>query len=181
MGRRPGPVSGEKIEVRFRLSLPQRKRVEHHASRLGVDMSDIVREGTLTHLDNLDQKEMIVEEARRLRERRDRPRSSTRTPQGLGIRKDSAVKLFPEKIKNSFRRFAEYLEQAPNEVERAARAQTITAEIEERLDGNRTETDAAVKALTEFLRAREEAKRVPSGKITINEDAVAAGDVEEES
>jgi predicted ArsR family transcriptional regulator len=145
-------------------------------------MTDIVREGLLTHLDNLDQKEMISEEARRMRERRGRPPGNTpRTPQGLGIRQGPTVKPFPEKIKNSFRRFAEYLEQAPNEVERAARAQTITAEIEERLDGNRTETDAAVQALTEFLRAREEAKRVPSGKITINEDAVAAGDVEEES
>lgn len=180
MGRRPSAV--KKREVRFLVTETDHKRLLHHAERIGSDMANIARDGVVTHLDDLDQREIVAKDARLARENRGgrRDRAHYSAPKGLSLSKPPTLKpvrLFPERIEGSFRRFAEYLEAAATPAEREKRAQEIVDDIKGRVD-QAEEIDPACQRFAEFMKERAASRR--PGALEISSGVHVAGDVEKE-
>jgi hypothetical protein len=173
--------SAKKIaDTRVRFGGEIRERLEHHARRLHLDMTNIIREATFRYLKELDREELIAIEAKQRSERRGRlpavPRDFDHpwgAAPGLGFRAKVPETKVPEKIERSFRRFAEYIEASRDKIERDMRAQTVIDEIKSRVD-KPEEVDAACVAFSELLRER--AKSV--GKAGAPRVAVPAAIVE---
>lgn len=172
-------------DSRVRFGGDIRARLEHHATRLNVDMTDIIRDATRLYLEELDRKELIAIEAKQRSERRGRlpavPRDFDHpwgTAPGLGFRAKVPETKVPEKIERSFRRFAEYIEASQDKIERDMRAQTVIDEIKSRVD-KPEEVDAACVAFSELLRERAKSVgKAGAPKIAVPDDAIIEGDVE---
>jgi len=177
-------IKNNLVQVMFRTSLDIRQRLEHHAKRLGADMNALVREGTVKHLDELDEKEVAQAEMKRLRESKGafvpytKPRHWGK-PQGLGLkppRPPVRPSEPPEKIKRSFRRYSEYIESAADKIDAEMRSQTVIEDIKERT-ASPEEVTLSYEALKEFMKGRAEARYQPSTAVAVDEKVDVAGDI----
>ena len=170
------------IMVAFKTTRDTRERLRHHAKRIGTDMNDIVREATLAHLDQLDEKELRSIEVRRLQRQRasnipEVVKHKWGKPGGLGARKLPEMPTLkialPSNLERSFRRYAEHVEKAASDDDKKARAQTIVEDMRQRASSP-AEADAMCEAFTIFLQERA-AARLPKRDIV---DASSAAIVE---
>lgn len=180
------------IEVRFRTTQDVRARLAHHAERIGTDMNDIVRQGTLEFLDRLDEQEMIALERKQAKERRGAfvpsvPEHRWGTPPGLGGNKEKKMPIMsflpktdpvmiPEKLTRSFRRWAEFIEAAEDRSDGERRAETVLQDMYERCEGE-AEKAACYEAFKVFMQERKEALGKPTGVVNVGDIAVS-GDVD---
>lgn len=122
-----GAVMAKDLTVtHVRVTPEQRKRLEHHASRLGMDMTAIIREGLIEKLEALDEKEMKMLQVQRLRER------------------DSSED-------RNFRRWAEFLDGAKSRMEREQRREIIEEDVEAR---SPQEARSIMNAFDDYLKTR---------------------------
>lgn len=163
------------------------KRLDHHAERLGRTKADMVREAINNYVDFLDDKEAKAE--------------GQKTPKKAGIAnvpktvktvehpwgKPSLAGLskalkdangskpvdVPEKLRKSFRRWAEFIEGAEDRSDGERRAQVVLDDIRERASG-KAEAEACYVQLQDFLRSRKEAHDV----VDIDGISILAGDVD---
>jgi hypothetical protein len=182
------------IEVRFRTTQDVRARLAHHAERIGTDMNDIVRQGTLEFLDRLDEQEMLALERKRDKERRGAfvpsvPEHRWGTPPGLG-RENKEKKMpvmsflpkplesapVPEKLTRSFRRWAEFIEGAEDRSDGERRAETVLQDMYERCEGE-AEKAKCYETFKTFMQERKEALEKPTGVVNVGDIAIA-GDVD---
>lgn len=190
------PIKKNLVVVFFRTSKEIRQRLGHHAVRLGVDMNDLVREGTTAHLKFLDADEMEALEAKRARQRATMPTTvlhSSGKPSGLKGKKqkaplfpirpvstatDKPPTVVPEKFKKSFSMWASYLEEAEGRAERAVRANEITKDMRDR-STSEAEIDFVHAEFCDFVKAREGAKRKPLDVVEVRGPALVGGDLDE--
>jgi len=164
------------VLVQIRVSREQRKRLERHARRLGLDMVDIVRDGMLERLDRLEEKELFADEAKRLKEQ-------PRKPRGLGVQRHRAgapalrAAASPDKVERSFGMFTEFLDTAVDDADKDKRAQTIVEEIRARTSSGK-EADATCDALRRFMKARLDARSNTDQEVELGPDINPSGDVE---
>lgn len=148
-------------------------------------MTDIIREGVRNYLDQLDHKELMSREAKR----HDRARGRTAfvphnaehpwgPAPGLGFREKAIANQtkVPERIQNSFRRFAEYVEGTRDKIEREVRAQVVIDEIKSRVD-KPEEVDASCMAFAQVLHERAAHHRI--AKVAVSPGAIIEGDIDE--
>lgn len=137
-----------------------------------MKLVDMVREGIHMRLEQLDEKEILFTETKRMRERTAAEQRNTRRPSGLpstgfGMSgqppkvedqvNDMLNKLPPEKIRASFRKWAEYLEASDGKLERKIRMQDIHDEVKERTK-SAEEANTSLTAFDEFMAERADAK-----------------------
>jgi predicted DNA-binding protein len=126
--------------VHFRTSPEQRKRLEHHARRLGVTMADLIRDGMMDRLEELDEKELRMLQVQRVRNGKD----------------------IPKKLKGSFRRYAEFIEEGLDRIDREQRRLTIIEDIDQRA-ASPEEARFVLEEFNLFLKARAEARGEKNG------------------
>ena len=168
-------------------------------------MTDIIRDGMLMRLDQLEAQELSRAQVKKallpsLKEHsRDNPKGlgtqmlnphipkPTTAPAGLQVIKTIAdlegeKEDVPTKIKKSFRRYAKYIEAGKDEPEQESRAKFVAEEIAERLDGDEAKTRACVTALAEFMEGRTEAKVTAPTETPakVDDTAKVAGDLDDE-
>lgn len=132
-------------------------RLKHHAHRIGATLNTLSREGIAIRLQQLDEAEAVqlanqtkrfslLDERQKLIEKRDPKllRSKTTVP-------------IPEKFEKSFTRYAEFLEAATGQDDRARRANEILDDIRTRVSTPEEELRVH-EALQEFLTARKNTK-----------------------
>ena len=161
----------------IRITSEERDELRHYARTLGRDMSDIIRDGLVSRLEFLRAKELEKLELKKLR-RDQTPKTKRAVGLGKGWRVNPMVTNFtcPEKIRKSFRHYAEYLEQSPDPQSRELRTQTILEDIKERTK-NSDEASASYEALQEFLKARDDSKSKPLGVVDVTKIPNVSGDV----
>jgi len=150
-----------------------RERIEYHAKRVGADMNSIIREATLAYLDKLDEKEALREELKQSRKQKGAfvppivPHQWGRPP-GLGLRRMQPISIttppppiVATKFKNSFRRWAEFLEQAKDEADSTRRADEIMQDIRDRVKAE-SEVKSVFAEFQSFLVGRTDAKTITS-------------------
>lgn len=177
-------------EVRIKLSEDLHDRLRHHAKRLGRDMNDIVADATEVHLEYLDDKEEKALARKSARKRAgafvpDPVPHKWGRPPGLGLPSStkkgakqyafSSRVFVQEKLKRSFRRWAEYIEQAKDRADAERRADTVLEDIRERAASN-DEATACYEEFTDFMRERAESRKKEA--VEVDEEAEIAGDVD---
>lgn len=168
-----------------RLNLEMRDRLFHHSRRVGRAMTDLILEGTIAHIERLDEKELVAFQVKKARAQpgdvslEKRPKAK-----GLGLRKREAFKpienqpvRIPEKIERSFRRWAEFIEDAAGTADREIRAQTVVSDIRQRTTSE-ADANAAYTEFKKFLRTRAEERRPQVDVVTIGEIPIG-GDLPE--
>jgi len=134
--------------MHFRATRDVHDRLAHHAKRIGARMADILRDGLLIRLQQLDD-----EEARILATQEKR----------LDLRKNRAAQLkrttipIPARIERRFVNYVEALEGCETTADREARSKEILEDIRARCSSPEEERRVH-EALKEFLTARKAAK-----------------------
>src|SRR5262249_9497336 len=139
-----GRIEQDTVVFLVRLSREVRTRLEYHAKRIGANMKDIVREATMNHLDLLDEKERLAKQPKTkpvayVPEVVPHPWGKPRglgpyTPTSPAVTTAAKIPttIIPDKIKGSFRRYAEFLEEAEDKIEIEQRTKTIREDMQDR-------------------------------------------------
>jgi hypothetical protein len=195
------------VEIRFFTNTTVRDRLKQHAKRIGMNMSDIARDGLLLRLDQLDAQvanRSLVKVQIKKALLPDLKEHSHDSPKGLGeqmanphiapkVKVPDALQPVktltdlegkedvPAKIKKSFKRYAKYIDEAKDDAEKESRAKFVAEEIAERLDGDETKTRACIVAFAAFMEGRAEAKATaPGSPPKIDDSADVVGDVDDD-
>lgn len=182
-----------KAEIRFRTSEEIRERLRYHAHRLGTDINNLVREGALAKLAELDQQENTYKTRKKYGIIPHAPMPTMPETQAYGasfppIKRSqhtfkSAFKLpvmkfaqekpeVPEKMKRSFRKWAEFVEEVQDLEDREKRLKVVNQEIIDKCSNDLGIYSATKSLFEEFLEQREAAH------IEVNRDLKIEGDVD---
>lgn len=136
----------KQLSLHVRFSENTHERIAHHANRLGVALVDIVRDGALQRIRELDAEEAAVLAAKEkridLRNLRDKGRTTM---------------PIPPRIEKRFDAYAEALEECETEKEREECSKNILSDIHTRCTSSEEERRVH-EALKEFLTSRKTAK-----------------------
>jgi hypothetical protein len=182
-----------KVEIApivVRVSTDVRDRLRHHANRFGLSIVDIVRQGAIEKLERLDQTEAFELEQKRLRERHGayvpRPvKHKWGRPPGLGKKMPAVsttagsvdLEKVRQKFLQSFKRWAEFIEQGEDRSDRERRCEIVLEDIRDRTS-DEAEVQTTFAEFKKFLDARAQAMPKPTEIVDANL-AILNGDIEE--
>ena len=170
------------IEIRFKTTEEMRDRLRHQSKRLGMDMNDIVREGTIARLDELEEQEALAIERKRAA-RSGAPMPSVRKPKSTApvppMFKLPTLSSFlpktipasiPEKITKSFKRWAEFIDDAEDNSDGERRGEMVLKDLREKCGDNEEIYKVSLDAFKEMLENRKEAAIVDAGDVKVEGD-----------
>lgn len=166
-----------------RLSVQTAERIRYHAKRLRYDFNDLLRDGALAKIKELDLQELEEASTRRgiaelpkLPELPSVPISEAFSMAALATTvkrpeetlRDLLAKRPPEKIQMRFRRWAEYVEDAEDKIDRKMRIKDVTEQIRDFCQVEE-EVNVSLNAFEAFLAERAAAKASvpPSGFMSL--------------
>jgi predicted DNA-binding protein len=179
------------------LPIEESERLRHHAERIGWEKSALARAGIFDKLNALDEQEAFylahkaarkkggiakvgslpggVEAVGMTFKRASKPDEKEETTVETPIPANKAAATLA-KLKDSFKRYAEYIEAAEGDVDRSIRIQTVLDGMMERAP--REIAQAAFVELQEFLKVRDLMK--PKVIVKVPEGVPISGDVDED-